>query len=159
MIRSASFSPDRTYRYSLTIRWSGGNGLYINFLMLNPSTADEVYNDPTVSRCIKRAQLWGYSGVTVTNIFAFRSTDPSRLYDVTDPIGPDNNTSIWMAALTCETVVCAWGQHGKLMKRGEEVLTALDKLGIQLYYLKLSNDGTPYHPLYLSYAVKPKEWN
>jgi len=97
MKTSATFSDCRTYRYSLTRRW--GDGEIQTWLMLNPSTADEVKNDPTVERCQRRAQQSGFGALEVVNIFALRSTDPSALYvDGIDPIGPDNDQYILDAA-------------------------------------------------------------
>mgnify|MGYP000880158315 CR=1 FL=1 len=86
---TAGFSPDREFRYTLTRRWD--DRLLVNFLMLNPSTADENIEDPTIRRCMGFARDWGYGGLMVTNIFAYRSTDPKALYKVPDPTGPANN--------------------------------------------------------------------
>lgn len=93
----AVFSPCRTYRYGLWRIWNPGAPL-LAFIMLNPSTADDVVNDPTVERCVRRAVSMGYGGLRVANIFALRSTDPTQLYVSVDPIGPDNDTAIIEAA-------------------------------------------------------------
>lgn len=163
-MRSAEFSEDRVYRYSLTIIWDASRPL-INFLMLNPSTADEVKNDPTVERCERRARMWGFGGVIITNIFAFRSTDPTALYlklvttrDTDSIVGLVNDSVIVNQAKRCEGTVCGWGQHGKLSGRSEAVKRLCLDFGILLYYLKMSKGGEPYHPLYVPYSELPKPW-
>src|SRR3954469_17706712 len=89
----ARFSADGLYRYALWRVWDADRGL-CNFLMLNPSTADETVNDPTVARCARRARSWGYGGLVVTNLFAFRATDPSGLRAAPDPVGPEDDAAI-----------------------------------------------------------------
>jgi hypothetical protein len=151
----ATFSPCRRYRYTLYRVWD--TMPVLAFVMLNPSTADEVENDPTVERCERRARMWGYGGVVVTNIFAWRSTDPNALYGLEDPIGPDNDKAIVACARYAGMVICAWGNHGKLNGRGRQVREMLAFR--DLHYLKLNiNTGECTHPLYLSFATTPKLW-
>ena len=88
----ATFSPCRRYRYTLWRQWDERPPA--TFIMLNPSTADETANDPTVERCQRRAQAMGYGGVRVANIFALRSTDPRALYTAEDPVGPENDHAL-----------------------------------------------------------------
>lgn len=153
----ADFSPCRKYRYTLWRIW--GKQPVCMFTMLNPSTADEVKNDPTVERCERRARMWGYGGLFVTNIFALRSTDPKALYDCDDPVGPDNDEAILTCAKKAGLVVCAWGSHGLLNGRGEAVRRLLAS-HVDLHYLKLSvTTGQPGHPLYIGYSVEPKPWS
>jgi hypothetical protein len=152
----AVFSPCRTWRYRLARFW--GPGKTLNVIALNPSTADEKENDPTVTRLIIRAQHLGFDGLVVANLFALRSTDPSSLYSHQDPIGPKNDDFILCQALECETVVCAWGNHGKLKQRGDAVKRMLRNAGIDLHAFKFTNAGEPSHPLYLSYKIAPKPW-
>src|SRR3954469_25064450 len=89
----ARFGADRRYRYALWRVWDGDRGL-CNFVMLNPSTADEAADDPTGARCTRRAQHWGYGGLVVTNLFAFRTTDPTGLRAAPDPVGPEGDATI-----------------------------------------------------------------
>lgn len=152
----ACFSNCRNYRYQLWRTWSKEPPAV--FIMLNPSTADEVDNDPTVERCERRARSMGFGGLRVANIFALRSTDPQALYQHIDPVGPTNDRHIITSVQGAGIVICAWGSHGKLNGRGEAVLTLLRSCGITPHYLKLNGDGTPKHPLYVSYAVKPQKW-
>lgn len=155
---SARFSECRQYRYELRRIWD--DGPLVNFIMLNPSTADEVANDPTVERQCRRVRRWGkgHGGIIVTNIFAWRSTDPDALYTLEDPIGPENDTHIVEAAHESQIVICAWGgTHGGLHGRGEAVRKRLS-IFTTLHYLKMCDNGHPGHPLYLPYSLKPQVW-
>ncbi len=74
----AEYSDCERYRYSLTRVWDG-TGRKAAFVMLNPSTATEIQNDPTVERCERRARTLGFGAFQVTNIFAWRDTDPRAM--------------------------------------------------------------------------------
>ncbi len=100
----AIFSPSQNYRYRLWRRWSDGHTLA--WCMLNPSTADASQNDPTIERCVRRAKQLGYGAIEVVNLFAYRSTNPSALYTVTDPVGPDNDAHITEVASKALNFVC-----------------------------------------------------
>lgn len=149
---SAFFSPCRTWRYLLRRKWNDRQE--VAFIMLNPSTADETQDDPTIRRCIGYAKTWGYGGLIVGNIFGLRSTDPKALLSAADPVGPHND--YWLANIGFGTdTVCAWGAHGKLHGRGAKVLELLRLNGAQPMALKLTGDGQPAHPLYLKGDLKP----
>lgn len=149
----ASFDKIRRYRYSLWRWWGEGNGEKCNFVMLNPSTADENVLDPTVRRCAGFAYDWGYSGLTVTNLFALRSTDPKELYRAVGPTGgKENDNAILAAAMTSGCVVCAWGVHGVHMNRGKRVAQLLAEF--EPVCLGLTREGQPKHPLYLKKSTK-----
>lgn len=152
----ATFSPCRQYRYALWRRWAEGPAL--NMICLNPSTAAETDNDPTVTRQIKRAQMLGYPGFVMTNIFGWRSTDPSVLPGLADPIGPDNDLHILREATAAGLVICAWGGWGKINTRGNRVANMLRVHKVKLHTLRMSNEGIPGYPLYLSYDRQPEEW-
>lgn len=154
----ATYSDCERFRYALTRVWDGA-GTRINFLMLNPSTATEVQNDPTVERCERRARALGHGAFRVTNIFAFRATDPKVMRAAPDPIGPANDTAILEAATWADVVVCAWGTHGAHLDRGPQVETLLRGGGHDLLHLGLSKAGHPKHPLYIGYAVQPVLWD
>lgn len=157
MITGATFSACRRYRYALWRIWDEAKPPCL-FVMLNPSTADEVDNDPTVERCERRSRAMGYGGLRVANIFALRSTDPSVLYTTDDPTGPDNDAAIIQAASNSGLVVCGWGTHGNLHGRGRQVMALLEGNQIQAHYLVLNADGTPRHPLYVAYSKNPIPW-
>jgi hypothetical protein len=154
-LSGARFSPCRRYRYLLWRQWDE-TAPPATFVMLNPSTADEVDNDPTVERCQRRALQMGYGGLRVANIFALRSTDPAALYTDADPVGPDNDQAILEAAQGAGIVICAWGTHGNLLQRGAAVTDLLTRAGARPHYLQRNQDGTPKHPLYVAYSIEPQ---
>lgn len=155
---TAIYSDCERYRYSLTRIWDR-SGTRVHFLMLNPSTATEVQNDPTVERCERRARALGFGSFTVTNIFAWRDTDPKNMKAAADPIGPANDEAILNASRTADKIIAAWGTHGAHLNRGAAVKSLLRDLGKPLYHLGLSKAGHPKHPLYIAYTEQPQLWN
>lgn len=153
--RLAVFSRCKRYRYALHRDCSIAGAGRCLFVMLNPSTADEIKNDPTVRRCIGYATRWGFRGLYVANIFALRSTDPSVLYASTDPVGSHNDTWIVDLAKSSDRVVCAWGAHGALQGRGARVLELLRAAGCSPMALRVTISGQPSHPLYLPNDAEP----
>lgn len=156
MHRSAKFSPCRTWRYALHRRWNDGPILAV--IGLNPSTADETHDDPTIRRIMGFAQRWGFGGIAMLNLFAFRATDPKDMRAAADPVGPGND-----AALAVETahrtVLCCWGAHGDFKNRGNVVRTTLSgAAGRELIHLGLTKAGHPKHPLYLRGDTEPVAW-
>lgn len=149
ILSSAEFSECRMYRYHLTRKWCSGNRMAM-FIGLNPSTADEKEDDPTIRRCVGFAQRLHCDGMFMMNIFAFRSTDPKVMKLVVDPVGRLNNQ--WLKIKSAESAfhIACWGVHGSHMNRGEEVkalLTGLECFGT-------TKDGHPKHPLYLKSDTK-----
>lgn len=152
-VKGATFSPCRTWRYSLWRIWENSTNLCA-FIGLNPSTADEHYDDPTIRRCVNFAKAWGHSGLVMLNIFAFRATDPRDMYAAPDPIGPDNNETLIEQCNHCTMVVVAWGTHGHWKDRGFEVKNILQN-HVTLWCLGLTKAGYPVHPLYQPKDAKP----
>ena len=109
----AVYSDCERYRYALTRVWEP-QGRRLSFVMLNPSTATEVQNDPTVERCERRARALGFGGFRVTNIFAWRDTDPRKMRAALDPIGPDNDAAILEACQWGDQVIAAWAPMGRI---------------------------------------------
>ena len=154
----ATYSDCERYRFDLTRVWDPAGGR-VTFAMLNPSTATEVANDPTVERCERRARALGYGAFRVVNIFAWRATDPREMRAQADPVGnPWNDAAIVAAAEWAEATVCAWGTHGAHLDRGPQVERLLRATGRPLFHLGLSKAGHPKHPLYIGYAVRPLPW-
>jgi hypothetical protein len=120
--------------------------------MCNPSTADATVDDPTIRRCVRFARRWGYAGIVVRNVYAYRATDPTALDRVDDPIGPGNEHYLARAAADPLTI-CAWGNHAT--DRGHQVLRTLTNLGARLCYLTRNAHGVPKHPLYLPGSLTP----
>ncbi|MCY7334496.1 MAG: DUF1643 domain-containing protein [Pseudanabaena sp. CAN_BIN31] len=104
------------YRYSLWREWNIDAPKLV-FIMLNPSKADAYIDDPTLRRCIGFAKSWGFGSLLVINLFAYRSTKPSELRQVNDPVGSQNDRYLKKAIKSADKVVVAWGDNGKLMQR------------------------------------------
>ena len=155
---SAVYSPCGAYRYVLTREWSLDLPRAL-FVMLNPSTATEIQNDPTVERCERRARALGFGAFRVCNIFAFRATDPRVMRAAADPIGPENDAAILESAQWGDTVICAWGTHGAHLSRGPHVESLLRSTGKRLWHLGMTKGGDPKHPLYIGYKVQPMPWD
>jgi hypothetical protein len=153
MLRSADLSTCGQYRYSLTREWSQSGGLVL-FIGLNPSTADAMKDDPTIRRCASFAEAWGYGGLLMANLFAYRATDPADMLDVLDPVGPTNDACLRRMASKARLVVAAWGTHGTHLGRDAQVRAMLPRL----HYLRLTKDGHPGHPLYLPGHLTPTLW-
>ncbi len=156
-LSGADFSVDRTYRYRLWRTWEPARPPLL-FVLLNPSTADGNKNDPTVARCILRAQRLGYGGLEVVNLFAYCATDPRVMKAHTDPIGRDNDAAIAAAVSRAGLVIAGWGAHGAHMDRGRQVALQLRRIGYPLYHLGLTKTGQPTHPLYVGYDVQPQQF-
>lgn len=153
----AEYSDCERYRYSLTRVWDE-TGRRAAFVMLNPSTATEIQNDPTVERCERRARTLGFGAFQVTNIFAWRDTDPRAMRTAADPVGPENDRAILAAFGWADQVICAWGTHGAHLNRGAAVEAMLRATGKQLFTLGLTQAGHPKHPLYIGYQQQPTPW-
>lgn len=152
MERSATLSPCRVYRYALWRRW--GRGPYAMFIGLNPSTADETNDDPTIRRCIGFARAWGYGALCMANLFAFRATQPADMKKAVEPVGWENDHALQTLARGAGVVVAAWGAHGTYKGRDQSVRLLVP----DLHYLRLTKDGHPGHPLYLPANLKPQLW-
>lgn len=153
----AVYSDCEKYRYSLTRVWENA-GRKVLFIMLNPSTATEIQNDPTVERCERRARTLGFGAFRVTNIFAWRDTDPKKMRAAADPVGPENDETILESCTWADTVVCAWGTHGAHRDRGKYVEDTLRENVSRLFHLGLTKQGHPKHPLYIAYSQQPEHW-
>src|SRR5256885_8449353 len=120
----AQFSACRRWRYLLWRRWDPALPV-ANFLMLNPSTADELRLDPSCTRARLYAERWGYGALIVTNLFGWRATDPDEMKAAPEPVGRANDAAILRAAREAAIVVCAWGNHGAHLERSRKILQLL----------------------------------
>ena len=155
MKRNAVLSAHGVYRYLLTREWSSGPQGAI--IMLNPSTADEFQDDPTIRKCIGFAQRLGWGGFSVVNLYAYRATDPADLRRAGYPIGPHNEQyierAVDLAADTGAPVVAAWGRKGHQQQaRVRAVLAALRSTPV--FALRIAKTGAPSHPLMLPYSTQ-----
>ncbi|RDD47988.1 MULTISPECIES: DUF1643 domain-containing protein [Gammaproteobacteria] len=146
MKKSADISECQKYRYSLERVWDETKPL-IGFIGLNPSTADHLEDDPTICRCINFAKLWGAGGIYMTNLFAYRATSPSDMFEQENSIGLENDKYLsQLSSKTSKTVVC-WGNDGAHKNRANEVKKLLKG---DLFCLAINKTGEPKHPLYVS---------
>ncbi|WP_166418096.1 DUF1643 domain-containing protein [Cochlodiniinecator piscidefendens] len=153
----AQYSDCERYRYALTRVWDT-DGLRLTYVMLNPSKATEIQNDPTIERCERRARTLGYGGFRAVNIFAWRETDPAKMKRAKDPIGPENDAALIDASIWTDHILCSWGTHGAFLNRGPDVLRLLKTTKKPMYHLGLTKDQHPRHPLYISYKTQPMSW-
>lgn len=146
--KHAIISPDDLYRYSLWRAWGAGKSL--RFVMLNPSTADASLDDPTIRRCMGFARREGYDGLTVLNLYAYRSTDPKALLTCADAVGPDNDrhltAHLMEAAAVRQPVVAAWGANAHPDRVGRVLSLWPD---VDWRCLGTTKQGAPRHPLYV----------
>jgi hypothetical protein len=149
-LRQTILSPCRLYRYTLWREWKGGAGT-VMFIGLNPSTADETRDDPTIRRCINFAKSWGYSGLWMMNAFAFRATDSEVMKRVADPVGPENDRYLKAVHDIATISVAVWGTLGAHRKRHLELAVLLPNL----HCLQRTKGGMPSHPLYLRRSLTP----
>lgn len=155
---SAKISEDGQYRYWLARDWymDGETPNPLVYVMLNPSTADATKDDPTITRCMRRAASLGFNGIRVVNLFALRSTDPAKLLDVADPVGPDNDRIVASVCRGQPMVIAAWGEEkAHVAQRASAVKAILRGLQVPLYALAMTKAGHPRHPLYVSYEAQP----
>jgi hypothetical protein len=143
--KTATLSPDRKYRYALWRTWDKSKP-YVMFIGLNPSTANETEDDPTIRRCINFARDWGFGGLCMANLFAFRATKPEDMKKSPDPVGPENNKFLVSLSGCAGKVIAAWGNHGDFVGRERQVKSLIAK---QIHCLGKNSNGSPKHPLYL----------
>lgn len=143
----AAFSSCRKYRYTL---WRGNGEKYVQFIGLNPSTADEVKDDQTIRKCIEFVRIFGYSRFCMTNLFAYRATDPTEMKKVARPVGDDNDRWLLDIAVNASLIIAAWGTHGGFSGRDKEVIQMIPNMHCFGY----SKNGFPLHPLMLSYKTQ-----
>lgn len=152
----ASFSTDRRYRYVLWRMWDIHKP-YVNFVLLNPSTADEVNNDATIRALQRQAKAKSYGGIVVTNAYAYRATTPDDVKRAraagVDVIGmPRNEQALVVWAKNAGCVVAGWGANcDKIIDgRGRAIMTLMRALDVRVYAFALNKDGSPMPPLYIS---------
>ena len=151
----AVFSPCMVYRYALSRTWDGSMGKLV-VIGLNPSTADQDANDPTIERIERRSRACGYGGLVMLNLFALRATDPCVMFDAVDPVGKVNDEVIERAVVDRD-VLCAWGVHGSHRGRDAQVMKLI-RGTCRTLCLGTTKGGAPRHPLYVAYSVALREF-
>jgi len=147
---------DGPYRYDLFRVWDLSLPSIL-FVMLNPSTANSVKLDPTVTRCRNYAIKWQYGTLYVVNLFAYKATNPKELKGALSPVGPENDKWIRKRAKEADKIIVAWGANSMVNwnSRSSKVLAILRKCK-DVYCLGMSNGGHPVHPLYQPSGVEPE---
>lgn len=151
---TAEYSACAGHRYTLVRHFYVGEAV-LNFILLNPSTATEKFNDPTIARCETYALRHGYRTLVITNIFSWRDTSPKGMMEKakagTAVAGdPENIAYIVKHAENADTVICGWGNHGQFQNRSTYVESELDARRIILSCLAHNKSGEPKHPLYIA---------
>ena len=141
----AVFDDAGAYRYLLWRTWAP-YGPRAGFILLNPSTAGEADDDPTVRRCAAYARAWGCAGMEIANLFAFRATSPAQLRLAPAPIGPRNDDEILGMAARVGPLCAGWGNGGTFRGRASALMELLT--GRALSCLGETVAGAPRHPLY-----------
>jgi hypothetical protein len=159
MNSGAQFDRTRNYRYLLWRQWDRDLPR-VAFLMLNPSQADAVKNDQTISNCIAFARHLGFGGMDVVNLFAYRTSDPRVLKKIPDPVGAKNDLFIGDACRRADQTIVAWGNHGSLRGRADTVKALLcDIDAAKLLCFGVTSLGHPRHPLYVRRTAPLEEFH
>ena len=157
-LSTAVFSPSRRYRYELRREWNTENRRELVVIGLNPSTADEHTNDPTIRRCLGFAHRWGCGRLLMLNLFGYRATDPKDLKRALEPVGMENGNAFGRLLATRppnadnRIILAAWGTHGGFQNRDKHVMRWLSPLLV--HCLGVTKHGFPKHPLYLPYSAQ-----
>lgn len=151
-LKGAVFSEDFAYRYALWRIWQPSLP-WVLFIGLNPSIADGTTDDPTLRRCIRFAQQWGYGGLLLGNLFAWRATYPHELAKVANPMGKENGDWLVWLGKNAGTILLCWGNYGRYQNRAQQLLPLLSN---PCYHLGLTQKGEPRHPLYVPASATPQ---
>lgn len=153
------------YRYLLERETGALVGRAVGlFVMLNPSTADENHDDPTIRRCVGFARREAWAWMRVVNLFAARATDPRELLEIprAEMIGPGNDDVICGQIKAASIVVAAWGATQDLefaaSLRVRQILDALGGHAVEWFCLGVAKYGAPRHPLYVRKDAPLRPW-
>lgn len=149
-----------TYRYTLWREVQCADDLFsmgpaksegfVMWIGLNPSTATETMDDPTLRRVQGFTARWGYRRMVMTNLFAYRATDPAEMKRAEHPEGNDNDSILGELSTRAALVVACWGNHGSHLGRADRVCRWMRRLSVKMKCLSVTGEGQPQHPLYLS---------
>jgi hypothetical protein len=150
------------HRYVLRRSWVGDGGV-VNFIMLNPSTADDVFDDATIRRCVGFAKRWGFSGLVVTNLFAYRATQPDDLVQLialdggfNAALGEGNLEHIDREAASANRIICAWGDNAERVSRNHDIGIIGRLHNYDLFCIRRTAKGNPAHPVRERYTDSPE---
>lgn len=157
MDRHAVLSDCGKYRYSLSRTWDR-RLCGVLWVMLNPSTADALNDDPTVRKCIGFSKRWGFGRLDVVNLYAYRAVNPRMLGPVGWPVGPENDVTVVRLARGAGCIILAWGTNAQPTRADlmAHLLTYL-RPG-RVFTLGTTKGGSPRHPLYVPYDQPLVPW-
>jgi hypothetical protein len=122
--------------------------------LLNPSTATELADDPTLRKCRKFARAWGYGSLVIGNVYAYRSTDPKGLWlPGVEPVGADNDEALRDIVMMCDRIVVGWGNHAEADRQADII-----KIIRNADCFAHNADGSPKHPLYVKDVALPYQY-
>lgn len=160
MESGADISDCGQYRTRLWRRWNAALPV-LCFIMLNPSTAGPLLNDPTIEWCIAYARSRGFGGIEVVNLYTFRTVSPAVLKRKGYPVSPHDDICLLSIAegvhMQGGQIICAWGANAQ-PERAQHVRALLEERGVIPYHLGLNKDGSPKHPLYRPRSVDMTPW-
>ena len=157
MGKTAAISDCGNYRFELTRSFDSGRGICV-WIMLNPSTADAEIDDPTIRRCMRFTQDFGYRRMVVINLYAYRSKDPCDLKRVRNPVGKGNDRYLEQWIATADRVVVAWGGSVRCDDRADAVRQIAYENHTKLWCLGKTKNGAPRHPLYVRASQELVPW-
>lgn len=160
LTKGARFSECRRYRYSLTREWDVSKPLIV-WCGLNPSTADEDIDDPTIRREVGFSKDWGFGRYLKLNAYAWRATKPKDMFEAQrsgeDIVGEDNDDTILVNLKKAKMFVACWGANIDL-HRSYKLRSLLRGSLRTVHALKLTSKGHPQHPLYMPADTQPFKW-
>ena len=158
--KNAVISECRTYRYTLSRVWDT-NFPKLGIVMLNPSRADALKDDPTIRRCVGFAKRWKFGSLVVVNVYSARLTNPEYLQIIGEPIGPETERYFKESLTDAEMVLLAWGSNikGNQAAHAIQWLQEVNTNGKRFVHLGLTKDGQPKHPLYIKSDTVPQPFN
>lgn len=166
----AVVSPCGRYRYRLWRRVVSHHAHHVKdrialFVMLNPSTADGLLDDPTIRRCVGFAAREGCGWLHVVNLYAYRATNPAELALAADPVGPEAGAALGAALREAVEsgglVIAAWGAHSapRTIDLAARFSVLADVYNAQLHCLGTTKNGSPRHPLYVRADAPLEVWS
>ena len=163
---AAVFSDCGRHRFLLTRRWDGKAGTIL-FLMLNPSTATESANDPTIGRCHRFAVGWNggrRGGYVICNLFSLITPDRGLLERSRDRLRlKENDRHISQACRGADRLICAWGGSGPdrfVQMRARQVVELIrSEFPGEPECLDTNANGAPTHPLYQPADARLRIWH
>ena len=151
-LSGAEFSTCRNYRYALWRIWDM-NKPKVMFIGFNPSTANEISDDPTIRRVKSIAHNLDFGGVYMANLFAWVTPYPDELLKCTDPI---KGNDLWLKKIAslCAEIIFAWGSFKEAQEQAMKVIMMFPEAKA----LVINKDGSPRHPLYVPGNISPVKY-